>query len=289
MKLFQEGKPVYRANFHLHTTRSDGRRTPEEAAALYRRMGYDILAITDHRKVTEIAAPEGLLLVLGIELDFMLKTQAVHLLGIGVDGRIIHRWQPMGTPQQAIDDIRACGGRVILAHPAWSLNTPETMAAMTGLSAVEVWNSVSAPPLNADRADSSSLLDVTAALGRPLPFVANDDTHVYGAEVALGWTMIQADALTVPAVLDALDRGSFYATQGPAIHQLEIEDGQMRVTCSPADRIIFYSNQVWVEGRTRMGKGMTESVYDIQPGDHFVRVQVTDAEGKHAWSSAYAV
>ena len=252
-------------------------------------MGYDILAITDHRKVTEIAAPEGLLLVPGIELDFMLKTQAVHLLGIGVDGRIIHRWQPMGTPQQAIDDIRACGGRAILAHPAWSLNTPETMAAMTGLSAVEVWNSVSAPPLNADRADSSSLLDVTAALGRPLPFVANDDTHVYGAEVALGWTMIQADALTVPAVLDALDRGSFYATQGPAIHQLEIEDGQMRVTCSPADRIIFYSNQVWVEGRTRMGKGMTESVYDIQPGDHFVRVQVTDAEGKHAWSSAYAV
>ena len=289
MKLFDEGKPVYRANFHLHTTRSDGRRTPEEAAKLYKSMGYDILAITDHRKVTEINPPEGLLLMPGIELDFMLKTQAVHLLGIGVDGRIIHRWQPMGTPQQAIDDICACGGRVILAHPAWSLNTPETMAAMTGLSAVEVWNSVSAPPLNADRADSSSLLDVTAALGRPLPFVANDDTHVYGAEVALGWTMIQADELTVPAVLDALDRGSFYATQGPAIHQLEIEDGQMRVTCSPADRIIFYSNQVWVEGRTRMGKGMAESVYDIQPGDHFVRVQVTDAEGKHAWSSAYAV
>ena len=289
MKLFQEGKPVYRANFHLHTTRSDGRQSPEDAAALYRRMGYDILAITDHRKVTEIPAPEGLLLVPGVELDFMLETQAVHLLGIGVDGRIIHRWQPMGTPQQAIDDIRACGGRAILAHPAWSLNTPETMAAMTGLSAVEVWNSVSAPPLNADRADSSSLLDVTAALGRPLPFVANDDTHLYETEVAQGWTMIQADALAVPAVLDALDRGSFYATQGPAIHQLEIADGQMRVTCSPAERIIFCSNQVWVAGRTRVGKGMTESVYDIQPGDHFVRVQVTDAEGKHAWSSAYAV
>lgn len=289
MKLFDEGKPVYRANFHLHTTRSDGRRTPEEATKLYKSMGYDILAITDHRKVTEINPPEGLLLMPGIELDFMLKTQAVHLLGIGVSGRIIHRWQPMGTPQQAIDDIRACGGRAILAHPAWSLNTPETMANLTGLSAVEVWNSVSTLPLNAERADSSSLLDVTAALGRPLPFVANDDTHAYGAEVALGWTMIQADALTVPAVLEALDRGSFYATQGPAILQLEIEDGQMRVACSPADRIVFYSNQVWVEGRARMGRGMTESVYDIQPGDRFIRVQVTDAEGKHAWSSTYAV
>ena len=39
MKLFQEGKPVYRANFHLHTTRSDGRQSPEDAAALLDGLG----------------------------------------------------------------------------------------------------------------------------------------------------------------------------------------------------------------------------------------------------------
>lgn len=35
---------------HLHTTRSDGRQTPEVVCANYRASGYDFLAITDHRK-----------------------------------------------------------------------------------------------------------------------------------------------------------------------------------------------------------------------------------------------
>ena len=48
MILLDSAKPFYKANFHLHTTNSDGRRSPEEAIALYREQGYDVLAITDH-------------------------------------------------------------------------------------------------------------------------------------------------------------------------------------------------------------------------------------------------
>lgn len=38
----------YKANLHTHTTDSDGRLTPEEAVAHYKKHGYSILAITDH-------------------------------------------------------------------------------------------------------------------------------------------------------------------------------------------------------------------------------------------------
>jgi len=38
-----------RANLHTHTTASDGRETPDETVRLYAQMGYDIVAITDHR------------------------------------------------------------------------------------------------------------------------------------------------------------------------------------------------------------------------------------------------
>ena len=48
MILLDSAKPFYKANFHLHTTNSDGRRSPEEVIALYREQGYDVLAITDH-------------------------------------------------------------------------------------------------------------------------------------------------------------------------------------------------------------------------------------------------
>ena len=76
----------------------------------YRALDYDVLAITDHREVTRPAAdeiPAGLTLIPGTELDFLLPTQAVHLLGLGVSPDIADCWNPNGTPQQAIDSIRA--------------------------------------------------------------------------------------------------------------------------------------------------------------------------------------
>lgn len=292
MKLLDSGKTFYKGNFHTHTTCSDGHRTPEEAMAIYRRLGYDFLAITDHRMVTDPGpAPDGLLTIPGIELDYMLETQAVHILGIGVTPRIVSLYNPDGKPQQAIDAIHACGGEAILCHPAWSLNTPETMASFQGLAAAEVWNSVSTLPYNAMRSDSSSLLDVTSALGQVLPMVANDDTHFYGQEVGKGFTVVQADSLTVPDVVGALRDGRFYASQGPRFEQLELTEDELIVTCSPVDTVIFYSSLVWVDDRATLRPHQTHAVYPLthDPRETFVRCQIIDSEGRSAWSSPVAV
>ncbi len=40
----------FKANFHTHTTESDGDQTPEEVITKYINANYDILAITDHNK-----------------------------------------------------------------------------------------------------------------------------------------------------------------------------------------------------------------------------------------------
>ena len=44
------GKRRYKINLHCHSTRSDGRISYEEVLAAYARAGYDMLAVTDHRK-----------------------------------------------------------------------------------------------------------------------------------------------------------------------------------------------------------------------------------------------
>ena len=46
--LLSSDKVQYKANLHCHSTRSDGKLTPEALKALYKANGYDILAITDH-------------------------------------------------------------------------------------------------------------------------------------------------------------------------------------------------------------------------------------------------
>jgi len=86
MKLFWDDKPFYRGNTHCHTTRSDGRRSPEEVIALYREAGYDFLALTDHRKLSEQEHfEENLLMIPGMEMDFLYPTQALHIVGIGMN------------------------------------------------------------------------------------------------------------------------------------------------------------------------------------------------------------
>ncbi|MDX1679162.1 MAG: PHP domain-containing protein [Akkermansiaceae bacterium] len=42
----------HKANFHTHTTNSDGKLKPHEVVDAYQKLGYDALAITDHNEVT---------------------------------------------------------------------------------------------------------------------------------------------------------------------------------------------------------------------------------------------
>lgn len=59
MNIFDSSCPWQKGNLHTHTTLSDGRKTVEEAIALYRGQGYDFLAITDHRGDTAEASEEN--------------------------------------------------------------------------------------------------------------------------------------------------------------------------------------------------------------------------------------
>ena len=261
------------------------------AAETYRGAGYDALALTDHRKVTVPGkAPDGLLMIPGIELDYM-QPQCAHVIGLGMEPEIASEWKREGTPQQGIDAITRLGGVALLAHPAWSLNTPAFIASLEGICGVEIWNSVSTLPHNADRADSSSLLDVTWATGgRLLSVFANDDGHFYTTEATVAATMVQAESLTCEGILDALHHGRFYGTLGPRIFQIEnCDNREIIVQCSEADSIIFYSSRPWVANRSRMGSGMTGSVYEVQTGDRFVRVEIRDTMGRKAWSGPIAV
>lgn len=256
--------------------------------AAYRALDYDVLAITDHRKVTRPAAdeiPAGLMFIPGTELDFLLPTQAVHLLGLGVSPDIADCWNPNGTPQQAIDSIRACGGRAVLAHPAWSLNTTELMCSFRGLSGVEIFNSVSSVPTNALRGDSAAMLDPVFANGQLLNCFANDDSHRYEGECGMSATMLNTNDRSVAGILRAIDEGRFYATQGPEIRELSLTDGVVHIACSPAKYIIFYSNEVWIPNRTRALEGQTSADYVVSPRESFVRVQVVAEDGKSAWTS----
>ena len=281
------GKKWWKGNLHTHTTCSDGRKTPEEVIRLYREAGYDFLALTDHWAPSEGGEKYGMLLLAGCEYDA--GSQATepgiyHIVSIGAKRTPDLLKSPSLGPQQVLDAVHDAGGFAILAHPAWSLNRPEQIERLRGVDASEIYNTMSGNPWNGRRADSSVILDMVSAAGTLIPCVASDDAHFYTGEQCRSFVWVQADELKEDALLDALRQGRFYASQGPQM-ELSLERGRLRVRCTPAQNILFYSDQVWSPFRSVAGENLTEAEYLLCPGETFLRVEVIDKEGRIAWSS----
>mgnify|MGYP003368904909 FL=1 len=128
----------------MHTTLSDGSKTPEEAAEIYKKAGYDVVAITDHWIHRDSGEIGGLRILSGAEYNIGggdASTGVYHILGIGCSKKP-NLTQEAG-PQKIIDEVHRCSGIAILAHPAWSLNTAQQAAALNGVDATEIFKLLS--------------------------------------------------------------------------------------------------------------------------------------------------
>lgn len=280
------GQTRLKVNLHLHTTDSDGHKTPEEAAAIYREAGYDIIAVTDHWKYRKSGTVCGLRILSGVEYNIGGGNGAegvLHILALGCD-REPHISRE-DSAQGIIDEINRCGGLAVLAHPAWSLNTVEQTCGLDGIGAAEIYNTVSDAG-QSSRPYSGDFVDASACKGRLYPLVADDDTHYYnGEDEAISYIMLACGpGASDNELLEAIRRKDFYATQGPEIHLFR-EGNRITVKCSPAVRISLFSNAVWAKDRCVRGSGLTECSCEVQPWETFIRAEVTAADGRKAWSN----
>lgn len=300
------GKRRLKIGLHTHTTLSDGRKTPEEMAAIYKAAGYDAVAITDHWKYHAGGEMSGLTLLSGCEynvcgLDYTSGVvETYHVVGVGMTCEPFIPNDYMPVPGNVTDGhiremvgilvraIREAGGLVILAHPAWSVNTPEQIRGCGDFDATEIYNSTSDWGMN-DRPYSGVIVDQLATGGIYLPLLATDDTHHYNGDECRGAVMVEADAVAELGMAEALRQGRFYATQGPEVHLERVSEDSVKLTCSPVVKISVLSNQPWVYDRMARGEGLTSFTYRFKPGETYVRAEVTDAEGRMGYSNIIPV
>jgi predicted metal-dependent phosphoesterase TrpH len=83
-----------KGDFHLHSTHSDGRKTPAELAAIVNRNGLRVIALTDHDSTEGMEEMRAALrpyphitLVPGVELSTDIPGNEIHVLGYWVDER----------------------------------------------------------------------------------------------------------------------------------------------------------------------------------------------------------
>lgn len=284
------GNTCYKIGLHIHTTLSDGHVTPEEAAKIYKEAGFDAIALTDHWKYHGEDEISGLKIFSGCEYNVGRSDTSVdvmHIVGVGMesDPELV---RDTVSRQEIIDHILAEGGLAILAHPAWSLNTPEEAMELTGFDAVEIYNTVSNVN-QSSRPYSGYFVDLLANKGVVYPLIATDDTHYYqGEDETKSYIMVMANSLEKDDIIKAIRDGAFYATQGPELH-IRREGNKVIADCSSCTMINFLSNSAWAPDRITRGSGLTHAEYEIKSWDKWVRVEVQDEEGQYAWSNIIVV
>ena len=283
------GNKWYKGNLHTHTTDSDGAKTPNEVKRLYKDLGYDFLAITDHWHVNEPGDFEGMLVLSGAEYDRM-KDGCYHIVGYGLKDK--PQLTKGDMPQKFIDEVRRCGGIVTLAHPAWSMNTLAHLTPLSGVDYTEIFNSVSDLPANC-RPYSGMIVDLLAAQGIFWKSAAVDDTHWYREDACRAFIWVKAETCTREAILAAIRAGDFYASEGPhAEVALDREKNCVRVRCPAEDHIasvVFFTDTAWTGRRSTVGTDLTEAVFPLTGRETFVRAELRDAEGRYAWMQTIAV
>ena len=185
-------------------------------------------------------------------------------------------------------------------HPVWSGQTYEHYGNLQGVWGVEVYNS--GANLEGRIEDDHAFEDMLRQ-GKKIFPLAVDDAHGY-EHTCHGWVMLKAEKLDYEHVIDALEKGDFYASTGPEIHELFVENNMLCVRHSPACKVIVSTERRTVWQKKDDENTLEESTFDLTaykndckemekrmglPRNPFLRVRVYDDKGGIAYTRAYAL
>ena len=291
--IFPDKGSWFKGMLHVHSTESDGWISPERVLRIYSDFGFDFVCLTDHWKVTPKPerCPKHMLYLYGAELNGG-KTGVgdFHIVGVDFDPDTVISREKKNTsdysPSELVNLIRKRGGLAMIAHPSWNgVSWIDLMDIADDLFALEVWNTGCDEELG--RGVSEVQWDDLLSRGKKMWGTAVDDAHNYVRDSMKGWVMVKAPALTRKAVRTALEKGSFYATTGPVIKDIQMDKESILVKTSPVKRIDLVCNPT--VGRTvtaHEGTVLEEYTFHYSPKYvRYFRIRIRDTVGNFAWSN----
>lgn len=291
---FEGSGKFYKGNLHTHTELSDGKRPVVEVVKIYSDLGYDFLAITDHNRVFKSDEfNEKLYIIPGLEIHSN-KPESAHTHHVVAlttydNDKVFH-----GRIFNNVDwtnSVDSCNGvanmmksedfKMIYCHSVWSRTEPDEFR-NPDFMAMEIYNGVC--DINFDQGRQEIHWDNILRSGLKMWGVASDDCHGNDNNYGRGFVMVKSNSLSDHAILNAIDKGSFYSSQGPEIHDFYIDGGNAYIKCSPAAVITFitYEHRGFA---FRYENPSTEASMTFTPGIDYVRAEITDKQGRKAWTN----
>jgi hypothetical protein len=259
----------HKGQLHCHSTQSDGRLAPPEVISRYADLGFEFVALTDHNQVT---LTDGPILVLGEEYGQGSTESGVgtHMNGINISTAPGALW----SAQDRVDAINAQGGIASLNHPdTWPFRySDDVLAALVDYTSLEIVNGDVDP-------GAFEIWDDALRSGKRVWGVATDDAHT-ADQYGHSWIAVRMPgAVTTDNVLEAIRKGSLYASQGPLIEDIRVSERYLNVSCSGADQIRFYGPEQKLLASVDGEIGS----YALRGSEGFVRAEV-DVGELSAWT-----
>ena len=291
----------FKANLHCHSTISDGTWTPERIKEEYKKQGYSIVAYTDHNKMVNHAdlCDDSFLAMNGYEIDInapgevwgLQKTCHTCFVALSPDLQKqdcfdFKREYSHACISEMMKRGRREGYFVTYNHPAWSLQDYSDYMGYEGMHAMEMVNYGCVEAGYEDY--NPQVYDDMLRGGKRIYCIATDDNHNCRNDSFGGFTVIKAETLDYAHIADALVKGHFYASEGPQITALWVEDNKVHIECLDAVKIAMVSGIIHAGSKYGTEEQpLTSAEFELSPKQKYFRLVVTDKKGKHACTNAY--
>ena len=293
----------YKGNTHTHTLNSDGDSTPDEVVRWYRENGYNFLVLTDHNFVTSVdglnalhGADDKFIVIKGEEISDIFGKKPIHVNGLNLSRKI----DPQGGRsvveilQRNVDAVRAASGVPHINHPnyEWAI-TADDLKQVENNKLFEIYNGHhlvnnlgggGVPGLE-------EVWDTILSSGKLLYGIAVDDAHTFkqpwnknSAQPGRGWVVVRTDRLTTAAVLEALERGDFYASTGVELADYQINSKEIIVTIKQEGSSKYRVQFIGKGGRVLKEEVNNPAVYQLRGDELYVRAKIVESNGKLAWT-----
>jgi hypothetical protein len=298
----------FKGNTHTHTVNSDGDSTPDEVVRWYREHGYNFLVLTDHNYLTAVdglnavhGAAEKFIVVRGEEVTSTASSKAVHVNGIDVDSLVKQSTSPSVAvaAQENVDGIRRANGVPHINHPnfTWAM-TPDDLLQVQRTRLFEIYNGH--PQVNNEGGGGApgleEIWDRLLSSGRLMYGVAVDDAHHFkrpGDPLASGpgrgWIHVRAERLEARALVEAMERGDFYASTGVEFSAYEAGAKGITLTVKATTYSRYRVQFIGQSGKVLSEQTTPAASYAFKGDEGYVRARILESNGYAAWAQPVPV